>query len=68
MAKKVHDILWKLHEDTVNDISELEQSEDLGVWLDEQAALTVAYSNDLATVVKLLEQELSARGVSLKTH
>jgi len=67
MAKKMHVLLWHLREETVQEISELQQSE-LDVWLDEQSALTAAYSKDLATAVQLLEQELSARGVSLRTH
>jgi len=67
MAKKIHELLWNLREATANEILELQQSEIDG-WLDEQSALTAAYSNDLATVVQLLEQELSARGISLRTH
>ena len=67
MAKKIHELLWKLREETANEIAELQQSE-IDSWLEEQSALTAAYSNDLATVVQLLEQELSARGISLRTH
>jgi hypothetical protein len=63
----VHELLWKLSEETANEMSELQQSEIAG-WLDEQSALTVACANDLATMVRLLEQELSARGTSLRTH
>ena len=67
MAKKMHVLLWHLREETEHETSELRQSE-LDAWLDEQSALTAAYSKDLATMVQLLEQELSARGVSLRTH
>jgi hypothetical protein len=67
MAKKIHELLCRLREETANEISELQQSE-IDVWLEEQSALTAAYSNDVATVVQLLEQELSARGISLRTH
>jgi len=67
MTKKMHELLWRLSDETANEMSELQQSEIDG-WLDEQSALTAAYSKDLATVVGLLEQELSARGISVRTH
>ena len=73
MAKKKCELLWKLRDDTANEISELqlrdETSDWLDAWLDEQAELTAAYyTKDLATVVHLLEQELSNHGLSVKTH
>ena len=73
MAKKMHELLWKLREDTANEISELqvqeETSEWLDAWLEEQSERTaVYYARDLATVVHLLEQELSHHGLSVKTH
>jgi hypothetical protein len=36
--------------------------------LDSQSALTAAYATDLDSLVLLLEEELSARGFSVKTH
>ena len=73
MAKKMCELLWKLREDTANEISELELREEisdqLDAWLDEQAELTaVYYTKDLAAVVHLLEQEPSNHGLSIKTH
>jgi hypothetical protein len=73
MAKIMCELLWELREDTANEISELEPREEisdcLDAWLDEQAELTaVYYAKDLATVVHLLEQELSSHGLSVKTH
>jgi hypothetical protein len=70
MAKIMGELLWKLREDTANEISELEPREEisdwLDAWLDEQAELTaVYYAKDLAT---LLEQQLSSQGLSVKTH
>jgi len=51
--------------ETANEIEESQQSE-IDTWLDEQAE--VAYAKDLASAIHLLEQQLSARGFSLKTH
>jgi hypothetical protein len=65
---KVRQLLAQLREETENGISDLQQSEEIDAWLDEQSALTAACCNDRATVVQLLEQELSARGISLRTH
>jgi len=63
------ELLWKLREDTVSEISEQEPRDELDAWLDEQAELTAACSaKDLARADHLLEQELSNRGPSLKTH
>ena len=66
-------LLWRLREDTANEISELQPDEEindwLDAWLDEQSELTaVYYAKDLATVVHFLEQELSQHGLSVKTH
>ena len=73
MAKKMCELLWKVREDTANEISELQLREEtsdwLDAWLDEQSELTAVYhAKDLATVVHLLEQELSNHGLSVKTH
>ena len=73
MTKKMHELLWKLREDTADEISEPqvreEMSDWLDAWLDEQSKLTsVYYAKDLTTVVHFLEQELSDRGLSVKTH
>jgi hypothetical protein len=73
MAKIMCELLWKLGEDTAHEISEPEPGEEisdwLDAWLDGQAELTAVYcAKDLATVVHLLEQELSNRGLSVKTH
>jgi predicted XRE-type DNA-binding protein len=68
MAKEVHEVLWKLREDTANEISELQVRQEMSDWLDEQSELTTIYAKELATVVHLLEQELSNHGLSLKTH
>lgn len=73
MTKTVHELLWKLREDTADEISELQEGEEtsdwLDPWLEEQSELTALYyAKDLATVVHLLEQELSNHGLSLKTH
>jgi hypothetical protein len=68
MPKRIHELLWQLREDTVDEISRLRQSEMIDAWLDNQSALTAAYATDLDSLVLLLEEELSARGFSLKTH
>ena len=73
MTRKRCELLWKLREDTANEISELHLREEisdwLDAWLDEQAELTaVYYTKDLATVVHFLEQELANHGLSVKTH
>jgi hypothetical protein len=73
MAKKMHELVWKLREDTANEVLELQVREEtsdwLDAWLDEQSELTALYhAKDLATVVHLLEQELSNQGLSVKTH
>jgi len=69
MGRKVHELLWMLREDTANEISELQQNEEIGAWLDEQSEPTAAYhTKDFATAVHFLEEELSVRGFSLKTH
>lgn len=67
MAIRKHELLWQLHEDTEDEISELQQRE-IDAWLDEQSGPSIAYAKDLATAVHFLEQELIARGYSLKTH
>ena len=59
------ELLWQLQMETANEIEESQQSE-IDTWLDEQAE--VAYAKDLASAIHLLEQQLSARGFSLKTH
>jgi len=69
----MHELLWKLREDTANEVSELQVRDEIGNWLDgwldEQSPLTaVYYGKDLATVVHFLEQELSNHGLSIKTH
>ena len=49
--------------------SELQLSEGIGAWLDEQSELTTGFhAKDLATAAHFLEEELSVRGFSLKTH
>ena len=73
MAKKMHELPWRVREDTANEISELQPGEEindwLDTWLDEQSELTaVYYAKDLAKVVYFLEQELSHHGLSVKTH
>jgi hypothetical protein len=69
MATKMHELLRKLREDTANELSELQQSEEIGSSLDEQSEPTaVCCGRDPATVVHFLEQELSNGGLSLKTH
>jgi hypothetical protein len=72
MAKMMCEPLWKLGEDAADEISEPGPGEEisdwLDAWLDEQAELTAVYhAKDLATVVHL-EEELSGRGLSAKTH
>ena len=72
MARKMHELLWWFREDTAN-VSELQPeakiNDWLDAWLDEQSELTaVYYAKDLAAVVHLLEQEMSNRGLSAKTH
>ena len=68
MRNIMHQLLWQLREDTADEISELRRSGEIDAWLDEQSELTVVYSNNLRTVVNLFEQELSARGFSVRTH
>jgi DNA-binding FadR family transcriptional regulator len=69
MTKLMCELLWKLREDTVNEISEPEPRDELDAWLDEQAELTAAcYAKDRARADHVLEQELSKHGLSLKTH
>jgi hypothetical protein len=59
MAKTLRALLWKLCEDTANEISEIQQGEEIDAWIDEQSEPTaVSYGEDLAAVV----------GFSLKTH
>ena len=67
MANRKHELLWQLREDTVDEISELRASDEIDAWLDEQSAVAV-YANDLDAVVHLLEEELTARGFSVRTH
>jgi hypothetical protein len=64
----MHQLLWQLGEDTADEISELQRSEEIDAWLDEQSELTVAYSNDLRTAVNIFEEELAARGFSVRAH
>jgi len=68
MTNIMHQLLWQLREDTADEISELQRSEEIDAWLDGQSALTAVYSNDLETVVNLFEQEIAARGFSVRTH
>jgi len=68
MAKRKRELLWQLSEDTADEISHLQRGDAIDAWLDNQAALTAAYADDLEAVVDLLEQELSARGFSVRTH
>jgi len=73
MAKKMHELLWNLREDTANEISEPQEREEisdwLDAWLDEQSELTAVYcAKDLATLVHSLEQALSNHGLSVRTH
>ena len=68
MTNIMHQLLWQLREDTADEISELQRSEEIDAWLDDQSELTAVYAKDLNTVVDLFEQQLAARGCSVKTH
>ena len=69
MARKMRELLWKLREDTANEILELQQCGEISAWLEEPSEPDAACSRkDLETVVPFPEEELSAWGVSLKTH
>jgi len=68
MARRMRELLWQLSEDTTDEISQLGHGDAIDAWLDNQAALTAAYADDLEAVVHLLEQELTARGFSVRTH
>jgi hypothetical protein len=67
VATRRHVLLWQLHAETADEISELQDCwiED---WLEEQSAPRVVFTSDLATALHVLEQELTARGLSLTTH
>jgi hypothetical protein len=67
MATSKHALLWQLYTDTASEISESQQGE-IDAWLDEQAATAVIYARDVATALRLLEQELTARGISMTRH
>lgn len=62
--KRARELLRQFREDTANGISELQRDE-TDAWHDDQSALTVVYANTPDAVIYLLEQELSARGLSL---
>ena len=69
MASKMRELLWKLREDTANEILELQQCGEISAWLDEQSEPAAACSRkDLETAVDFPEDELSAHGLSLKSH
>jgi len=51
----MHQLLWQLSEDAADEISELLRTEEIEAWLDDQSALTT-------------DQELAARGFSVRTH
>jgi hypothetical protein len=68
VSKRVLELLLDLREETANEISELEQSDEIDAWLLEQSMPTAAYAKDLATVVRHMDQELSCRGLSLRIH
>ena len=72
MARKMHELLWRLREDTANEISELQPEAEindwLDAWLDEQSELTtVYYEKELAKSISW-SQELFNHGLSVKTH
>jgi hypothetical protein len=64
MTTKSRELLWQLQADLESDRAELER--EIDAWLDEQTG--VAYASDLAGAMRLLKEELSARGFSLRTH
>jgi hypothetical protein len=43
MARKMHELLWNLREDTANEISEPQEREEISAWLDEQSELTAVF-------------------------
>jgi len=69
MARKMRELLWKLREDTANEILELQQCGEVCAWLDEQSEPDAVYfGKDQDTVVHSPEGGPSAHGLSLKMH
>jgi len=69
MARKMRELLWKLREDTANEILELQQCGEVCAWLDEQSEPdAVHFGKDQDTVVHSPEGGPSAHGLSLKMH
>ena len=68
MAGKLRELLWRLREDTANEILELQQCGEVSAWLEEPSEPDALSSGrDLDTVLDLPE-DLSSRGLSLKMH
>ena len=67
MATKSFELPWQLPTDTGKKSPELQQDE-IEAWLNEQSMPGVVYAKDLDTAIRLLEQEISARGFALKAH
>ena len=69
MARKMRELLWKLREDTANEIQELQECGEISAWLQEQAEPEADRSGkDMDTAVDFPEEELSPGGLSLRTH
>jgi hypothetical protein len=69
MARKMRELLWKLQEDTANEILELQQCEELSAWLEEPSEPNAVYFGENPhPVVPFAEEGTCARGLSLKTH
>ena len=69
MARKLRELLWKLRDNTADEILELQQCGEISAWLDEPSEPNTASSGrDLDTVVDFAGEDLSPRGWSLRTH
>ena len=69
MARKMRELLWKLREDTANEILELQQCGEVSAWLEEPSEPNAAGAGkDLDTAAAVLQEEVSPREFSLKMH
>jgi hypothetical protein len=69
MARKLRELLWRLREDTADEILELQQCGEVSAWLEEPSEPNAPSSvRDLDTIVDFTEGGLSSPGLSLKMH
>ena len=69
MARKMRELLWKLREDTADEILELQQCGEISAWLDEPSEPdAVNFGENPHPAVHFPEQGTCAHGLSLKMH